>query len=140
MDTAVLTAIIGSVSTTVAAVSAWNSWRSARASLAALEETRRQRTIDNARSDLLNIGHIYDEATAFIETLNRSYRSDRAAVERSRESLRRSLMIAGIPLSSAHYLLEANEPLPADRVEEVRSELNAISASFHTRLRGLRPG
>jgi hypothetical protein len=79
---------IGALSATVAAISAFNSRKSAQASEAALRETRRQREIDNARTELGLLGALYDDALALARSLAVDRSSDPAAVERTRESLK----------------------------------------------------
>jgi hypothetical protein len=122
---------VAAVSASVSAVSAWNSHRSAKASQKALEETRQQRRIDDTRFRIGLLGTLYDDSMAVVASLGRDLRSDPANVERRKDVLRRSSMVAGIETPAMNRLLLATEPLTAAEVDQMRSELTARSAAFH---------
>jgi len=132
-----VSAVIGAASATIAAISAWNSSKSATASETALRETRDQRRIDNARTWLNELGSVYDQAMAFISAIAVERRREPALVERGREALRRSLMIAGLASPAFTRLVEANEPLTNEEISAVRDEFTRRSAALHAVLTGV---
>jgi hypothetical protein len=134
-----VSATIGGISATVAAVSAFSSRKSAQASEAALRETRQQREIDNARTELRSIGAVYDDALTLVEALAVDLRRDPAAVERAREAVRRSMLVAGLTTPALLRLAEANAPLSGGEVSAVREEIAAESNRLHRILTGGTP-
>jgi hypothetical protein len=127
---------IGAISATVAAISAFNSRKSAQASEAALREARRQREIDNARTELQLLGELYDDALALVRALALDRVRNPAAVEHARESVKRSMMIAGLTTSGLTRLVEADAPLSTQEIADVREELTEQSAGLWLRIAG----
>jgi hypothetical protein len=134
-----VSAIVGAMSAATAAFAAWNSRRSAQASEAALRETRHQRQIDNARTELGDLGTVYDHAMALIDSLAVELRRDPAAVERKREALRRCLLVAAINTPALGHLVAADRALTEAEVIAVREELLARSSGLHRFLTGADP-
>lgn len=134
--TGAVAAGIGAISATVAAISAFNSRKSAQASEAALRETRRQREIDNTRLELTLLGVLYDDALALTRALAVDRSRDPAAVDRARESLKRSMMTAGLTEPGLTRLVEADAPLSAREVAAIREELTARSATLRAKIAG----
>lgn len=126
-----VSAAISAASAVTAALSAWNSRRSAEASELALRETRQQRRIDNARKELEGIGTVYDQAMALIDALSIELRRDPAAVERKREVLRRSMMVAGFAGPALSRLAEATRPLELVDMAQLRAEFTCRSTLLH---------
>jgi hypothetical protein len=132
MDASAVSAYIAAAAAAVSAFSAWNSQRSAQASLASVKEARQQRAIDNSRANLAALGTVYDDSMSLVESLDRDLTRDPANVGRKREALRRSAFVAGIMTPAVQGLIEAAEPLPARKVEQLRRELVAISAALRS--------
>ena len=131
MDASTVSAGIAAVSAAVSAVSAWNARRSALASESALREASRQRAIDNARQALGDLGRVYDDAMALIESLARDLQRDPVRVQRSRDALSRSVFVAGQTTSSLQSLIKASGPLRSDEIDELKQDLQALSSSLH---------
>lgn len=131
MEAATVSAVVSAVSAAIAAFSSWNSLRSAQASQAAVRETRRQREIDNARAELGLLGHLYDDAVAFMEALATQHRSDQTDLETRRAVLRRSVMVAGIDGSSLERLAAATDPLTPPETAAVLADLRERSAALY---------
>ena len=134
--TGAVAAGIGAISATVAAISAFNSRKSAQASEGALRETRKQREIDNARTELSLLGALYDDALGLVQALAVDRARDPAAVERARESLKRSMMIVGLTKPGLTRLVEADAPLSAREVAVIREEIAERSANLRVRMTG----
>ena len=122
-------AVIGAIAASISAFSAWNSRKSAQASVVALQETRRQREIDNARVEFNALGRVYDDAMVLADALVREAREP-TAVQQARERLRRSMMAIGVPTPVLSKLVEATVPLTSDETEALRGELTARSAEL----------
>jgi hypothetical protein len=127
---ALVAPIAGAASAAIAAFSALNSRRSAQASMAALSETRQQREIDNARQQLNDLGAVYDQAMILVEALAIELRRDPAAVERKREALRRSLLVAAFTGPALSRLVDAHDPLSNSEVAAVRGDFMARTTSL----------
>ena len=128
---------ISAISATVAAISAYNSRRSAQACEAALRDARRQREIENARAELSSLGALYDDALALVRALAVDRTRNPAAVERVRESLKRSMMTAGWTTKPGlTRLIEADAPLTAQEVAAIREELTTRSAKLLAMITG----
>jgi hypothetical protein len=123
--------VVSAVSAAIAAFSSWNSLRSAQASRAVVRETRRQREIDNARSELALLGHVWDDTVSFMEALSTQHRSDRTNLENRRAVLRRSIMVAGINRPSLERLAAATDPLTPPETAAVLADLQERSAALH---------
>lgn len=132
MDASTVTAGIAAASAAISAVSAWNARRSALASESALRESTRQRAIDNARQVLGDLGRVYDDAMALIESLSRDLQLDPAQVQRCRNALRRSVFVAGLTMPSLQSLINATGPLRSDEIIQLQQDLQALSSSLHT--------
>ena len=136
MQASTISAVAGSVSATVAmisavvaAISATNSYRSAKASGDALRETRVQRSIDHARTELRLLADISDAAAALVTALAQSA-ADRRAVEVPRAVLRRSAVVAGYESDRLRALLSATAPLSAADVAALEAEVAAAAAGW----------
>jgi hypothetical protein len=132
-----VSAAIGAISATIAAISARNSRKSAQASEAALQETRRQREVDNARAELAVLGSVYDDALALVNALAVDRTSDPVAVERAREAVRRSMMLAGLRTPALERLVESQTPLRTADVKTIRAEITVRSAALRAQLTGV---
>ena len=133
VDASTVSAGIAAVSAAISAVSAWNARRSALASESALKEASRQRTIDNARQSLGDLGRVYDDAMALIESLARDLQRDPVRVQRCRDALSRSIFVAGENTSSLQRLVRANGPLRSEEIDQVKQDLQEISQSLHAK-------
>lgn len=131
MDASTVSAGIAALSATISAVSAWNARRSALASESALRETSRQREIDSARQMLGDLGRVYDDAVALIESLARDLQRDPMRVERCRDVLSRSLLVSGVTTPALQGLIDAQEPLRSDEVIGIKQDLQVLSSSLH---------
>lgn len=139
MDASTVSAGIAALSAAISAVSAWNARRSALASESALRETSRQREIDSARQMLGDLGRVYDDAVALIESLARDLQRDPMQVERCRDVLSRSLLVAGLTTPSLQSLIDAQEPLRSDVIIGIKQDLQALSSSLHAVTTSLAP-
>lgn len=131
MDASTVSAGIAAVSAAISALSAWNARKSALASESALRESSRQRTIDNARQVLGDLGRVYDDAMALIESLARDLQRDPVRVQRCRDALSRSIFVAGLTTPSLQSLINANGPLRSDEIAQLKQDLQALSSSLH---------
>jgi hypothetical protein len=125
-----VSASIGMVSAVIAAVSAWNSRRSAQASRDALQDTRVQRTVDNARTELRLLVDIADVVEELTTALGHTQR-DPSRVTAARARLRRVLIVAGYESGRAQGLLRADRPPSAAETAALDEELVAASARWH---------
>ena len=126
-----VSAAVSGISAAIAAFSAYNSRKSAQASVDALRETRQQRDIDNARTDLHTIGVVYDDAMALVEALDAGAYRNPGAVQRARDALRRSTLVGGLALPALARLAKATEPLSSQEVAAVQQEIAAESDRLH---------
>jgi hypothetical protein len=131
MDASTVSAGIAAVSAAISAVGAWNARKSALASELTLRETGRQQAVNNARQMLRDLGRVYDDAMAMIESLARDLQRDHVRVQRCRDALRRSAFVAGLTMPSLQNLLNANEPLRPDEVIRLQQDLQTRSCSLH---------
>jgi hypothetical protein len=131
MDAATASAGIAAVSAAISAVGAWNARRSALASQSSLRETSRQQVVDNARQTLGDLGRVYDDAMAMIESLARDLQHNPVRVERCREALRRSILVAGISIPSLQNLIDATSPRKPEDIAQLRQDLQNRSTSLH---------
>jgi hypothetical protein len=131
VDASTVSAGIAAVSAAISALSAWNARKSALASESALRESSHQRTIDNARQVLGDLGRVYDDAMALIESLARDLQRDPVRVQRCRDALSRSIFVAGLTTPSLQSLINANGPLRSDEIAQLKQDLQALSSSLH---------
>jgi ABC-type transporter Mla subunit MlaD len=131
LQAATVGATVAAVSAAISAFSSWNSFRSAKASLAALEDTREQRRKDDVRTRLGALGGVYDDCVGLIESLARDLIRDSETVNRQREKLRRSTLVAGVTTAEVRNLLEAKQPLSQAEITDLRKSLEDISSQLH---------
>jgi len=93
--------------------------------------------MDNGRAELVLLGHVYDDAVAFIEALSSQHRSDQANLEARRAILRRSIMVAGINRPSLVHLAAATDPLTPAEIAAVLADLQERSAALHQIMTGV---
>ncbi|GIF45256.1 hypothetical protein [Actinoplanes xinjiangensis] len=129
-----VSATIGMASAVIAAISARNSWRSAQASRDALQDTRVQRTIDNARTELRLLVDVTDAVDELTAALGHAQR-DPARVTAARSRLRRTLIVAGYQSELMRVLLSAQLPPTAVDITTLSEELVHNSAKWHDVLR-----
>lgn len=134
VDASTASAGIAAVSAAISAFSAWNSRRSARASELALRENSRQRAADNTRQMLEDLGRVYDDAMALIESLARDLQRDPVRVQRSRNALRRSTFVAGLTSPLLQQLIDATEPMKPDEIAHLQEDLQTRSSSLQAGL------
>jgi hypothetical protein len=125
---------IAAISATIAAIGAFNSRKSAQASETALRETRRQRELDNARTELNALATMYDDVLALVHALAVDRSRNPAAVERARSVVQRSMVVVGVTTPALVRLVAADAPLSSGEIVEVRSQLSARSAALRARL------
>ncbi|GAA2897465.1 hypothetical protein Acy02nite_65120 [Actinoplanes cyaneus] len=141
MEASSISAIAGSVSATIgmasaviAAISARNSSRSAQASRDALQDTRVQRAVDNARAELRLLAEVTDAVHSMTTALGNAQR-DPAGLAAARADLRRVLIVAGYRSDRAQALLSADRPISAADATALDEELTRKSADWHGVLR-----
>jgi hypothetical protein len=139
VDASTATAAIAAVSAAISAVSAWNARRSALASESTLRETSRQQIINNVRQRIGDLARVYDDSMALVESLARDLQRDQAKVQRCRDALQRSVLVAGLAIPSVQSLVDANGPLTADQLARIQQDLQAESASLHALATGATP-
>jgi hypothetical protein len=137
VDASTVSAGIAAISAAISAISAWNSRRSALASESALRETNLQRTIENARRALGDLGLVYDDAMALIESLSRDRQRDPVRTQHCRNALTRSVFVAGLTTPTLQSLVKATDPLRSDEIDQIKQDLQALSSSLHALIAAL---
>ena len=77
-----------------------------------------------------DLGRVYDDAVALIESLARDLQRDPAQVERFRNVLSRSLLVSGLTTPSLESLINAREPLRSDEIIGIKQDIQALSSSL----------
>jgi hypothetical protein len=130
MEASTVSAFASTCAAAIGAIAAFSSYRSAKASLAALNDTRAQRQLDNARSQLGLIFDVQETTAALNDALTRHGQRS-AEVTAARSAVRRAAVLAAVDTPIVRTLLEAEQPLSTAECLELQRELTAESARWH---------
>lgn len=141
-EPAVVSAIAGSVSVTVAAVAAGFSAWSSRTAWLSLREGRRRYAVDHERATLGRLGEVYDAVEAFWSSVNEA--SGLVKVQQSAASLNRAVLVSGEDLPACQHLVDLAmrnahrfEGVSAHEVAAARAELQAAAHAVTARIQEL---